>query len=284
MLIQTYYGGQGNSGGETPETKPVTGITASVSSLTVTMGSPQSFTVAIQPDDATDKTLTATSSDTGVATATISGTTVTVTPVKAGNATITVASKATPAITASVAVTVSTASVPVTSITAQPTSLEGTAGESGEVTFTVLPENATDKSLTVMGNNSRVLSVEHKAGTTYTVNYLSAGTGVVTARNTASGVDRLVNVTINAAMGIKVTPESVTIHPDQGTYTATVTVETTPSGLEWTATSSSEDYLYVTQRDESTLEVQPYNYGSFAVTIALRDYPDVKVTLPVVVQ
>ena len=73
-------------GGETPEIVPVSGVALNKTSTSISVGNSEKLTATVEPNDATNKNVTWTSSDTSVATVAPDGT---VTAVKAGTATIT---------------------------------------------------------------------------------------------------------------------------------------------------------------------------------------------------
>ncbi|WP_125607899.1 Ig-like domain-containing protein [Lapidilactobacillus bayanensis] len=67
----------------------VTGVTANPTSLSVEVGKTGTFTYAVQPDNATDKSVAVKSSDDTIATVSDKAGTVTVTGVKAGTGKVT---------------------------------------------------------------------------------------------------------------------------------------------------------------------------------------------------
>ena len=176
MIIQTFFG----------SFKPpvgVTGITVDTTALTLKTGESAAITVTVAPENATNKRYTVESSNPQLATvARASGDTWTVTaaenPEQGGEATITITSKADPSKTATVEVTVR---IPVTSITPDQTSIQGDTKTTADITFAVLPENATDKTITVTSSNPQLATVAQKTGATYTVTFVKGGEGVITA-------------------------------------------------------------------------------------------------------
>ena len=84
----------------------VTGISLDKDTLNLKVNETGTLSATLQPDDATDKDITWTSSDLSVATVTGSESTVTISAVKSGTATITAASKSSPSIKATCTVTV----------------------------------------------------------------------------------------------------------------------------------------------------------------------------------
>ena len=176
MIIQTFFG----------SFKPaveVSGITATPATLALETGESGAFTVAVSPTDATNKRYTVESSNPDLVTvARTSGDNWTATaaanPEQGGIATITVTSKADPSKTATITVTVR---VPVTAITVDKPTVQGDTKTSVDVTFTVQPDNATDKTLTVTSSAPTIASVKQKSGLTYTISYLKGGACTITA-------------------------------------------------------------------------------------------------------
>lgn len=88
----------------------------------------------------------------------------------------------------------------VSSITANPTSVTLTDDGTATFTYTVLPENATDKSVTVTSDNTEFATVA-VVGNTVTVTGVSAGdTTIRLSANDASGVETIVNTTVESTV------------------------------------------------------------------------------------
>ena len=134
----------------------------------------ESFTInaIVEPEAATDKTLTWSSSNEAVATVNPDGK---VTAVAVGEAVITVKAGE---VSATCAVTV----VPtlVESITLHPTEWSGAPGESFTIIATIAPENATDKTLVWTSSDATVASVDSEGR----VEVLRNGTCTITASTT----------------------------------------------------------------------------------------------------
>ena len=126
----------------TDKTVAVTAINVSQPSLDLVAGGTATISWTVLPSDATDKSVTLTSSNPGVATVDNSGK---VTAVAPGNAVITLA--ASNGVKATVNVTVSAATVNVAEVTLDKTELSLEEGEEATLTATVKPDDATDKSV-----------------------------------------------------------------------------------------------------------------------------------------
>lgn len=173
---------------------PVTGITLDKTTATLKTGESLDLTVTVQPDTASNKRFTvAADNDDLVTIAKGTGNTYTITAkadTDGGTATITVASRSNPAITATLTITVR---VPVTSITVDKPTVSGDTKTSVDVTFTVAPDNASDKTLNVTSSDAKIATVARKSGLTYTITYVKAGETTITA---SSASDPTVTATV----------------------------------------------------------------------------------------
>lgn len=171
------------------ETKiPVSGVGLNKSSLSMAVGDTQTLTAIVTPSNATDKSVTWSSSNTSVATVSSSGV---VTAKAAGSATITVTTndggkKAT------CSVTVQAQAVAVTGVSLNKTSLSMAVGETQTLTATVTPSNATDKSVTWTSSNTSVATVSSSG----VVTAKKSGTAVITVKTNDGGKKATCNVTV----------------------------------------------------------------------------------------
>ena len=173
-----------------PPTVAVTGVSVSPSSITLTEGVSQSLSATVSPGDATDKSVTWSSSAPAVATVDQSGK---VTAVKAGTATITVTTTD-GGKTATCAVTVI---AKVASVSLDKTSMTLTVGETQTLTATVTPDNAQDKSVTWSSSDATVATVDQDGKVTA----VKAGSATITVTTTDGGKTATCAVTIQAATG-----------------------------------------------------------------------------------
>ena len=178
----------------TPQPVPVSSVSISGSGvsngkLSLKSGASVQLTATVTPSNATDKTVSWTSSNSSVAKVSDGK----ITAVKGGTATITATAGGK---TASVAVTVADNPVPVTSVSISGDGVSGgklslKAGASAQLTATVKPDNATDRKVTWTSSDSSVANV--------------MGTGVVTAGRKAG------RATIKATAGGKSASVTVTV-------------------------------------------------------------------------
>lgn len=159
-------------------------ITLDRTEIEAQIGETFTLTATISPDNTTDKSVTWTSSDTNVATVEAG----VVTSVGVGEAVITAATVN--GLTATCAVTVTR--ILVESIVIDPSSIEGERGEQIQLTATVLPENATNKTLDWVSDDEFIAKVSE----TGLVTIMSERVTRIYARATdGSGVEATCEVT-----------------------------------------------------------------------------------------
>lgn len=165
---------------------PVESITLSQTSVQLKIGESATLSATVLPEDATDKTVTWTSSNTEIATVDTDGN---VTAIALGEATITATCGE-----ATATCTISVVSTPVESITLSNTSAELQVGESITLSATVLPEDATDKTVTWTSSNSEIASVDNDG----LVTAIAAGEATITASCGEVTATCTITVTSNA--------------------------------------------------------------------------------------
>ena len=136
--------------------------------LPLIKGQSETLVATVEPDNATDKTVTWTSSDNEVASVEEG----TVTALKAGTATITAIAGSQ---SATCAVTVT---VPVASVTLEPASITLREGEETIIVATVSPEDATDKSVIWSSSDESIATVSSEGK----VSAIKEGSAVITTR------------------------------------------------------------------------------------------------------
>ncbi len=150
---------------------PVTGITVTPQTLALAPGATAMLIAKVEPVDATDKTVTWSSSDEAIARAGVDGM---VTGVAVGQAVIT-ASTRDGGFAVEVPVRVAIA---VTGVTVSPASMVLRPGETGALTAQVAPSNATDKRITWTSSAPDVATVD-EAGV---VSAVAGGSAIITVR------------------------------------------------------------------------------------------------------
>ena len=161
--------------------QPVTSVKLSKTSLSLEKGKTQTITATITPSDASDKTVTWSTSNSKVATVSNGK----ITAVSNGTATIT--AKTSNGKTASCKVIVTT---PVSSVKLSKTSLTLVKGTSETITATITPSNASDKTVTWTTSNSKVATVSNGK-----ITAKSDGTATITVK-TSNGKTASCEVTV----------------------------------------------------------------------------------------
>lgn len=141
-------------GPKEPPVVAVQSVTLNATSLNLTEGDSQSLTATVSPSNATDASVSWSTSDASVATVDAG----TVTAVKPGSATITARAGDK---SATCDVTVVARVYPVASVSLDPTEKTIMVGDNFNLTFTIQPENATNKEVTWSSSAPTVASVEN---------------------------------------------------------------------------------------------------------------------------
>ncbi len=158
----------------TNTTVNVTGITLDKASASIEVDNKLILTATINPTNASNKTVTWTSSNTSIASVNSKGE---VTGIKEG--TVTITAKSNNGKTATCNVTVTKKTIAVTGITLSTTNKTINVGDTLNITATVSPSNATDKTITWTSSNTSVATVSNKG----VVKGLKAGVITITAKS-----------------------------------------------------------------------------------------------------
>ncbi len=172
-----------------PGIVPVESITLSASDLLMRVGKTAELTAIVNPADATDPDVEWTSGDESIATISVEDGKVIVTALKEGVTTITAKALNYPSVTADCKVTVSIIAVESIKINdVVDNKLELEEGNSRALTATVLPEDATDKTVTWKSSNPEVVSVTADG----VVTALKGGTATIYASSSNGLTDECV--------------------------------------------------------------------------------------------
>ena len=167
----------------------VKGVSLNNATLDLSTGDTANLVATIDPDNATDKSVTWTSSNENVAKVNAVGK---VTAQGVGTARIT-ATTTDGGYTAYCMVTVQLKQVAVTSLSIYPGTLTVSVGSTGTITPTVLPANATNPTVDWTSSNNAVATVDGG-----TVTGVSAGTALITARTQDGSFTDICTVTVEA--------------------------------------------------------------------------------------
>ena len=215
-------------------TVPVESVTLDQTSATVEVN--QSFTLkaTVNPADATDKTVSWSSSHASVATVDQEGK---VQTLKIGTAIITAKAGGKEA---TCTVTVKTKVIPVESVTLDQTSLEMNKGASVTLVATVNPSNATDKTVTWSSSNANVASVDSEGKVTA----VSAGSATITAN--ASGKEATCAVTVVVPVtGIELNATELSINKGERFifYATLIPDDATDRTVSWFSENAKIAYI-----------------------------------------
>ncbi len=137
--------------------KKVTNVTLNKTTLTLMAGESQTLIATVQPQEATNKTVIWSSSDKSIATVDNNGL---VTAIKEGKATITVTTKDGNK-TANCSVIVKAKVINVTEVKLDKTDITKVEGETEQLTATILPKNATNKTVTWSSSDKNIATVNN---------------------------------------------------------------------------------------------------------------------------
>ena len=241
----TEQGGE-NPDDDEPGTDPdddkdiaVTAVSLNKTSLTLEVGESYTLVVNVSPSNATDKSITWSSTNSSVAA--ISGGKVTA----KSEGTTTITAEAYNGKTATCTVTVNEPAsevIEVTSVSLNKTSLTLEIGESETLTATVLPSNATDKSVTWTSFAQSIATVANGK-----VTAIGSGTAIITA-TTSNGKTATCTVTVNEPASEVIEVTSVSLNKtsltleigESETLTATVLPSNaTDKTISWTSSDLS---------------------------------------------
>ena len=216
----------------------VTQIQLSQTRASLIEGKELQLTATVLPTDATNQSLTWSSSVEGVATVDPTGK---VTAIKAGTTVITATAKDDSGISASCTVQVTVPTVKVTGITLNKTTASVVKGKTVALTATVTPDTATDKTIKWTTSNKNVATVSPDG----VVTAVAAGTAIITATAAdGSGVKATCKITVtNPVIKVtKVTLNKTTASVVKGktlTLTATVTpTNATNKNVTWKSSNT----------------------------------------------
>ena len=172
-------------------TTPVSSISLNESKVTLMVGGTSKLTATVLPENASEKSVSWTSSNEGVATVDDNGL---ITAVAEGSATITCTANDGSGVSATCTVTVQSSTVYVSSITLNATEKDLMIDdEPFQLVATILPSNATNKSVTWTSSNESVATVSSNGLVTA---YGEGNTTITCKANDGSGVSATCTVTV----------------------------------------------------------------------------------------
>ena len=280
-----------------PEVIEVTSVSLNKTSLTLEIGASETLTATVLPGNATDKSVTWTSSDPSVATVVNDK----VTAIGNGTATIIVTTNNGKTAFCTVAVSEPAPEViEVTSVSLDKTSLTFEIGESETLTAIVLPNDATDKSVTWTSSDQSVATV---AGGKIT----AVGRGTATIAATShNGKTAICEVTVKTALpeitqveGAMINGTDIYMFVDHTTDSVALLNRVTVSSGKWSLYSdilgqnkiptkiaagsngkllNGDNVFYIMLEDENGDLAEVYTltiYRSYAVTVSYYNHKNV---------
>ena len=236
---------------------PVSKVTLNTNAIKWPVGRSGSFTATVLPTNATNKAVTWKSSDTKVATVSSAGKLTAVAP---GMATITCTAQDGSGKYATCEVTVTKPVVKVTSVTLNTNAISWPVGRSGSFTATVLPSDATDKSVTWKSSNTKVATVSSAGKLTA----VAPGTATITCTaQDGSGKYATCKVTVKSnteVSNITLSATATSIYINNHAY---IKATTTPAGKAVTYTSSNTSVATVSSKGVVTGK----SAGSAVITV-----------------
>lgn len=213
-------------------TVTVTSVTLNKNTLSLTAGNSETLAATVQPSNATNPTLSWTTTDSGVAAVDQSGK---VTAIGAGTATIRASATDGSGKYAQCAVTVTAAVVRVDSVTLNRQTASIPAGTTLQLTADVQPSNATDKSVTWSSSDTSVATVSQSG----LITGVAPGTATVTVRTTDNNRTATCVVTVTSQGTLSV--ENITVTAAQ--ESASVTVESSNVDTSTIRAASSASFI-----------------------------------------
>lgn len=259
-------------------TVPVKGVSLSKSEISIRKAVANSDIAAVfDPADATNKNVTWKIGDEKIAILSVKGNVPTVTGVKEGETTLTVTTED-GGFTASCKVVV--ADTPVESVSISPTSANILKGQTQQFTATVLPDLATDKSVSWSTSDPNVATIDANGLLTG----VASGEVTVTVKTNDGNKTATAKVVVTVpADGISVSATELTVY--EGFSYGDLVVKVTPDGVtdsSFTAFSSDEAVVTVTVGPLSKVTVNPVKAGEATITFKSVDggfTAEVKVTV-----
>ena len=225
------------------------------------------FTAIVAPANATDATVTWSSSNTSVAT--VNASSGLVTAIAAGSATITATANDGSDVTGSAGITVTLSEIVVESITVS--SLRSSIPDDGTEQFSaaVTPGNATDQSVSWSSSNTGVATVNQTTGLVIAV---AAGTTNITATaNDGSGVEGFKTLTVNPSNR----PPTANIIVNQSMGTAPLTVDFSAAGSSDPDIGDTLTYFWNFDDGGTSSDIDPSHTfttaGNYTVTLTVSD-------------
>ncbi len=242
-----------------------TGISLNKTSTSIQRGNTETLTATVTPNNATDRTVTWSTSNPSVVTVSSGGV---VTAVGIGTATITATTNDGTNLSASCTVTVYWFTV--TGVTVTPATATVLVDGTTTLTANVTPANASNQSVTWSSSNPAVATVNANG----VVTGVSVGSATITATTVEGGYTASATITVNPVPVTGVTlDKNGTMIEKSGTVTLTATItpsNATNQNLTWTVSDESIATLAV-NGNTATLTASSTKTGRVNVTVTTED-------------
>ena len=248
---------------ELPDSIAVIGVSLDKRSITITVGSTETLTATIEPEDADNQNITWASDNPEVATVNEKGK---VTGIKAGKAVITVITEDGEK-TATCKVTVKDKEINVTEVKLNKTETTILVGASETLVATVLPENATNRNVSWKSSDEAVATVDANGKVTG----VKAGEAVITVTTEDGGKTATCKVTVSdkevKVTGVTLNKTTLTLETGASeTLTATIApADATNQKVSWK--SSKEAVATV----DANGKVTGVKAGEAVITVTTED-------------
>ena len=245
--------------------KHVESVTLNLPSITLTEGAGVILGANVLPADADDRSVTWSASPASVVTVEQDGFNGIVTAVGPGEGTVTVKTND-GGLEATCTVTVEAATINVESLTLSPESLELNEGETATLTATVLPENATYKTVSWETSDPKVADVDQNGN----VKAIAAGQAMIIVK--CGALEASCNVTVKRIEvdGVSVQPSSYTLTEGETVQLkASVSPASADQTVEWVSSDTN-----VATVDWSGGLVTAVGAGSCKIYARSKAFPD----------
>lgn len=255
---------------EVTVTVPVSSVTLDKNTLSLVEGEESTLNATVKPDDATDKTVIWTSSNSTIATVENGK----VKALKEGSVTITAK---TGEKSATCSVTVSKKVVPVSSVSLSQTSLALVEGDETTLTATVKPDDATDKTVSWTSNKTDVVSVDQNGK----VKALKEGLAIITAKAGDITASCSVEVSKKVIAVTSITLDKTTLSLTKGEESQLVATVKPDDATDKTVTWTTSDASIVTVNSGKVKAVKSGSASIIAKAGEKSAICEVTVTTPV---
>ena len=275
-----------------PSTKvKVKGIKFDKSSASIYVGDSETLTTTITPSNATNKTITCTSSNNGIATVSTSGNACVVKGVAVGSVTITATTKDGNK-KASATITVSkkpSTTIAVTGISFDKESESMYVGDSKTLTTTIIPSNATNKTITCASGNNSIATVS-TSGNACVVKGVAVGNVTITATTKDGNIKATITVKVSKKPSSTIKVTSITLSPSSKTIyvgdSATISVGILPTNAtnQTVTCSSLNTTIFTASASGKSCVIKGVKAGTATLSVTANDGSGVKATASITVK